>query len=341
MGKKKAALLINLGTPDSTSVEDVRRYLSEFLMDKNVIDLPYPIRYLLVNFIIVPRRAANSAEAYKKIWTEKGSPLLAISTELTSAVQKNVDIPIELAMRYQNPSIRTAIDKFKSMGIEKLLVIPLFPQYAMSTFKSAVESVRKIIKHADQKIEISVHPPFYKDPDFIRALAENTRAYLSEGFDHIVFSYHGLPERHIKKTDPTRSHCLKIPDCCKIPSPAMDFCYRYQCFETTRLLAERLNLPTDKFTVAFQSRIGIDRWLSPATVDILRELAKSGHKKVFVACPSFVADCIETLEEIAIRNREVFIESGGEELKLIPCLNTHPLWVETLSSWIQQFALNQ
>ncbi|MGC8742946.1 MAG: ferrochelatase [Verrucomicrobiia bacterium] len=338
MGKKKAALLINLGTPDSTSVDDVRRYLSEFLMDKYVIDIPYPLRYFLVNFIIVPKRAANSAEAYRKIWTEKGSPLLTISRELTEEVQKNVSIPVELAMRYQKPSIKSAIEKLISMNVEQLLVIPLFPQYAMSTYKSAAMAVQEVVKRGGYKIEVNFQPPFYNEPDYISALVEVAKPFLSKPSDYIIFSYHGLPERHIRKTDPTHSHCLKVPNCCNTPSPARDYCYRYQCLETTRLVAEQLNLSKDKYTVSFQSRLGVDRWLSPSTVDTLKNLAKNGIKKVFVLCPSFVADCIETLEEIAIRDREVFIESGGKELKLIPCLNTNPLWIQTISRWIKKFS---
>lgn len=338
MVKKKAALLINLGTPDSTSVDDVRRYLSEFLMDKYVIDIPYPLRYFLVNFIIVPKRAANSAEAYRKIWTEKGSPLLTISRELADEVQKKVSIPVELAMRYQNPSIKSVIEKLISMNVEHLLVIPLFPQYAMSTYKSAAMAVQEVVKRGGYKIEVNFQPPFYNEPDYISALVEVAKPCLSEPFDHIIFSYHGLPVRHIRKTDPTHSHCLKVPNCCNTPSPARGFCYRYQCLETTRLVTERLNLSEDKYTVSFQSRLGVDRWLSPSTVDTLKNLAKNGIKKVFVLCPSFVADCIETLEEIAIRDREVFIESGGKDLKLIPCLNTNPLWIQTISRWIKKFA---
>lgn len=337
MNPEKAALLINLGTPDSTSIADVRRYLSEFLMDKYVIDLPYPLRYFLVNFIIVPGRAKKSAEAYKKIWTGEGSPLAVISKKLTGEVQKKVNIPVELAMRYQNPSIKNAVEKLNSIRIKKLLVIPLFPQYAMSTFKSAVESVQDCVRTAGYQIEVKIHQPFYNNPMYISALAENTKPHLSDDCEYLIFSYHGLPERHIKKTDPTGSHCLVIPDCCKKPSPAHQFCYKHQCLETTRLLADKLQLPPDKYTISFQSRLGIDRWLRPATVDVLKDLANRGIKRVSVICPSFVTDCIETLEEIAIRNREVFIHYGGKELELIPCLNTHPAWIETISNWIREF----
>jgi len=337
MGVKKAALLINLGSPESPKVKDVRCYLREFLMDPYVIDIPYTLRHCLVNYIIIPIRSSRTAESYKKIRMKDGSPLLVISRSLVDAVQKKVNIPVEIAMRYQNPSILSAINKLNSLNIEEILVVPLFPQYAMATFKSAVESVENYIKSSGFKIKITVHPPFYNDPNYILALTESIKEFLNNPFDHIVFSYHGLPERHIKKTDLTKRHCLKVPNCCNTPSPSHQYCYRHQCFETTRAVVEKLGLPSDKYTIAFQSRFGFDKWLEPATVDILKDLPSHNKKNVLVACPSFVTDCIETLEEIAIRNKELFIAAGGNDLKLIPCLNTNPYWVDTIAGWIKKF----
>ncbi len=337
MGLKKAALLVNLGTPDSPNVDDVRRYLSEFLMDPYVIDVPYVLRYCLINCIILPMRSHKASEAYRKIWSKDGSPLMVISKHLANAVQEKVNIPVELAMRYQNPSIHNAISNLNSLNIEEILVIPLFPQYAMSTFKSAVEAVKNYVKDSGFKIKITVNPPFYNDPNYISALSESVKECLTTSYNHIVFSYHGLPESHIKKTDVTRKHCLKVPNCCNTPSPSHQYCYRHQCFEITRLVVEKIGLPPEQYTVAFQSRFGFNKWLEPATADVLKNLPSRGIKKVLVACPSFVTDCIETLEEIAIRNRELFIESGGEDLKLIPCLNSNSQWVNTIAGWIKRF----
>lgn len=329
---------MNLGTPDSTAVADVRRYLRQFLMDANVIDVPYPIRFAIVHFAILPFRPHRSAEAYRKIWTPEGSPLLVISKQLLNSVRSRCSISVELAMRYGNPSVRTALQNLISANVEEIFLIPLFPQYAMSTYASAVEQVRKVARSIGFKGKIVVNPPFYSQKEYIEALEVLIKEHLEPQFDHIIFSYHGVPVRQIIKTDITKSHCFKRNDCCQTASPAHAYCYRYQCIQTTQLLAKRLNLEENKYTIAFQSRLGSDRWLEPATADVIVQLAKKGVKKVLALCPSFTTDCLETLEEIAMRGKETFIEHGGEELKLIPCLNNAPVWAETVSKWIQHFS---
>lgn len=338
--EKKGVLLINLGTPDSPSVEDVRKYLNEFLMDERVIDAPFIIRYAIVKFFILPKRPESSAEAYRKIWTSEGSPLLVYSKKILEKVKSRVSIPVELAMRYGNPSVESAIKTLASQGIEQLFLIPLFPQYAMSTFESAVKHVEKTIRKTGSGFRLLVKEPFYNDSLYINSLAGRIREFIGDSRDHLIFSYHGLPERHIRKTDPTGRHCLKTPDCCKIESPAHRFCYRHQCFQTTRLVASKLGLNENEYTIAFQSRLGVDKWLEPSTTSILESLPKRGIKRVKVVCPSFITDCIETLEEIGIRARETFLNAGGENLDLIPCLNDYPLWIDAITSWINDFVEN-
>lgn len=337
---KKGVLLINLGTPNSPSVEDVREYLREFLMDPFVIDAPFPIRYAIVHFFILPKRPANSAEAYKKIWTSEGSPLLVYSNRILENLKSRLSIPIALAMRYGNPSVESALHYFTDHKVDHIFVIPLFPQYAMSTFQSAVKHVESTIKKLGLNIQTTIKSPFYNDDMFIAALCQRIAEFTKNSSDHLIFSYHGLPERHIKKTDPTKSHCLQIHNCCETPSLAQKYCYRHQCLQTTKLTVQRLGITSDRYSISFQSRLGMDKWLEPSTTDVLESLAKRGVKNVLITCPSFVTDCIETLEEVAIRATETFISAGGESLKLIPCLNDHHLWIDTISTWIDDFTKN-
>lgn len=338
---KKGVLLVNLGTPDSPSVDDVRKYLREFLMDPRVIDAPFLIRYAIVNFFILPKRPANSAEAYRKIWTSEGSPLLGHSKRILDSVKSRVSIPVALAMRYGNPSVESAIKELVSNGINHVFVIPLFPQYAMSTFESAVNHIEKTIKKLGINIPLTIKEPFYNDSLYINALGERIKEFAKNSFDYVLFSYHGLPERHIRKADPTGQHCLKSPNCCETPSPAHRYCYRHQCLQTTKLVAEKLGLPESKYTTAFQSRLGMDKWLEPSTSVVLEDLPKRGVRNLHVVCPSFITDCIETLEEIGIRGRETFINAGGENFTLIPCLNDYPLWIDAIYAWINGFLKNK
>ena len=336
---KKAVLLVNLGSPDSPSVSDVRRYLREFLMDGRVLDIPWPIRFCVVNFGILPSRPKQSAEAYEKVWTKAGSPLVVISRNVLENVRKRVSIPVELAMRYQNPSIPDAIRTLACGGkkVDQLLLIPLFPHYAMSSFETAVERVREVAARIAPGMKIQVQPPFFEDPDYLDALATSAGDYLSKGFDHLLFSFHGLPERHMRKADPTGCHCLVKPDCCQVPSPARATCYRAQCFATVSGFIQRTAVPKEKYSVSFQSRLGRDPWLKPYTDFVVTELGERGVKRLLVICPAFLSDCLETLEEIGMRARESFLTAGGTDLTLIPCLNESPQWSDVLARMIMQF----
>ena len=332
----KGVLLVNLGSPDSPSVSDVRRYLNEFLMDSRVIDVAWPIRRFVVGMILI-NRPKESAHAYEKVWMKDGSPLVVISKNVLKKLQPSVKMPIELAMRYQNPSIDVALRKLAGQGVDDLLLIPLFPHYAMSSFETAVERVKELARKIAPGMRITVQPPFYKDPGFIAALVSSAEDYLKKGYDYLLFSYHGLPERQIKKSDPTGTHCLAKENCCEVDSPAHATCYRAQCYQTTKAFVENAGIPKEKYSVSFQSRLGKDPWLKPYTDFELERLAKQGVKKLLVICPAFVSDCLETIEEIGIRGRDTFLEAGGKELTRIPCLNEHPLWVETLGGMITRF----
>jgi ferrochelatase len=331
---RKAVLLVNLGSPDSPSVPAVRRYLREFLMDGRVLDAPWPIRFGIVNFAILPKRPHDSAHAYQSIWTDEGSPLVVTSQRVQATLQKGLKIPVELAMRYQNPSIDSAIENLAAQEIDELLLIPLFPHYAMSSYETAVERVKEAVRHIAPWMQVQVQPPYYNLPDYIDALVASAEPHLSQPFDHLLFSYHGLPERHLRKSDPTGCHCLKAPNCCEVPSPAHATCYRAQCFQTTKAFVAKAGVPQGKFSVAFQSRLGRDPWMQPyADVEIER-LAKSGVKRLLVICPAFVSDCLETIEEIGIRGRQTFLDAGGQEFALIPCLNEHPAWLRALERMV-------
>jgi len=339
MQKKRAILLMNLGSPDSTRVKDVKKYLTEFLMDERVIDTAYWKRTLLVKGIIVPFRAPKSAKAYQSIWTDKGSPLIQLTRELQHAVQRNFEEVVEINMRYGNPSTEDVLQQLHVTidGLEEVILFPLYPHYAMSSYETAVQQVKDIHESKSYSSKLVIIKPYYNDATYINALAESIRPYLQQDYDKIIFSYHGVPERHIKKGDITGCHCLKTDNCCFVPSPAQEFCYRHQCFVTTEMVVNSLNIPKDKAEQTFQSRLGRDPWLQPYTAKRLAELPKEGVKKLLVVCPAFVSDCLETLEEIAEEGKHIFEESGGESFTMIPCLNTHPLWVEAITKWIKDY----
>lgn len=333
---QRAVLLVNLGSPDNPDVPSVRRYLNQFLMDPYVIQLPWLMRRLIVSLFVLPSRPKASAEAYQSVWTEDGSPLIALSEKLHDAVQQQVDMPVELAMRYGNPSIEAGLLKLANIeGIKEILFIPLYPHFADSTVTTCIETAKQVIATNQLDISLTIKSPFYREEGYINALVEQTRPYLMEDYDHLLFSYHGLPESHILKRDPSGQHCLKQPDCCTRPHAAHATCYRHQVMATTAAFAEKAQLHPDNYSVAFQSRLGRAKWLGPNTEDQLIELAKNGTKNVLVMCPAFVTDCLETLEEIAIRAEEVFIEAGGRSLTLIPCLNDDPVWVDLLAQWCE------
>jgi ferrochelatase len=336
----KAILLVNLGSPDSTSVRDVRRYLNEFLMDGRVIDLPWLFRRLIVGTILI-NRPKESAYAYEKIWTKDGSPLVATSRNVREKLAARVSVPVELAMRYQNPSIENAIRKLRAQGVRELFLIPLFPHYAMSSYESAVARVEELAEKLAPEMKLVVQPPYFDAPDYIAALAASAKDHLENGYDHLLFSFHGIPERHLKKSDPTGEHCLMVKDCCNVASEAHAFCYRHQCFRTAMEFAKAANVPAGKWSVSFQSRLGKDPWLKPYTDFELVEFPKRGVKKLLVICPAFVSDCLETIEEIGMRGKESFLGAGGKEFALIPCMNEHPLWLSALEKMIGRFLNGQ
>ncbi len=329
-------ILVNLGSPRSPALPDMRRFLGEFLMDGRVLDVPWPLRYCIVHCVILPLRARHAAAAYGKIWTPEGSPLVAISTRLRETLQDRLRLPVELAMRYGEPSILGAIKKLAACAVNRLLLVPMFPHYAMSTYETAVVRVRTIAQQVAPYMQLIVHPPFYIAPQYINALVTVARQHLPDELDHLLFSFHSLPERHLRKTDPTHRHCLVRPDCCTVESQAHATCYKHQCIKTMFAFVQTARLTPEKCSIAFQSRFGPGRWLAPDTTATLRNLARTGAKKVAVICPSFLTDCLETLEEIGIRARAEFIAAGGREFILVPCLNDHPVWVEAMTNMIKQ-----
>ncbi len=341
---KRAVLLANLGSPGSPDEADVRTYLDQFLMDPYVIQLPWILRRLIVSALVLPKRPRASAAAYRSVWMEQGSPLLVLSRRLADALHSHLDMPVAIAMRYGQPDIENQLLALSTQStISEVLYVPLYPHFADSTVRTSVaEALRVVTKH-QLEFELKVLPPFYADPDYISALVAGAQPFIDRAVDeygsldsgktHILFSYHGLPESHLQKADPTGWHCLRSDSCCDTPSPAHATCYRHQVLRTTRCFAEQANLSKEHYTVAYQSRLGRTKWLEPNTQDTLQALAAKGVRKLLVLCPAFVTDCLETLEEIQIRGRKVFTEAGGETLELIPCLNDQPLWVETLAKW--------
>ncbi len=332
----KAVLLVNLGSPDSPSVPDVRRYLNEFLMDGRVIDVAWPVRRLVVGLILI-KRPAESGHAYDKIWTKDGSPLVVTSKHVQAELQKRLSVPVELAMRYQNPSIESAVQKLAASGANDVLLIPLFPHYAMSSYETAVVRVQELAAKLAPGMKITVQPPYYDSPDFIAALVASAADLLKPDYDHLLFSYHGIPERHLRKSDPTGCHCLKVENCCEVASPAHAMCYRAQCFATTRAFVKLAGIPKEKYSVSFQSRLGKDPWLKPYTDYELVRLAQEGKKRMRVICPAFVADCLETIEEIGMRGCADFLAASGKEFTRIPCMNEHSLWIKALEKMANDF----
>jgi protoporphyrin/coproporphyrin ferrochelatase len=334
----KGILLVNLGSPDSPSVGEVRRYLREFLMDPRVLDVNWFLRFFIVNVGILPTRPKQSAHAYQSIWTTEGSPLVVSSQRVREQLQSRLSVPVELAMRYRNPSIEGAVRRLAELGVNETLMIPLFPHYAMSSFETAVLRVQELAAKLAPGMKVTVQPPYYDQPAYIRALVARSSDFLEKGYDHLLFSFHGLPERHIRKSDPTGRHCLASPNCCQGSSPAHATCYRAQCFKTVEAFVRSAGVPGNKYSVAFQSRLGRDPWLKPYTDYELVRLAAEGKKKMLVICPAFVSDCLETLEEIGMRGKETFLEAGGTDFAQIPCLNEHPLWLEALQGMVSAFA---
>lgn len=335
----RAIILMNLGSPDSTKIKDVRNYLTQFLMDERVIDKPYILRNILVKGIIVPFRAPNSARAYSSVWADEGAPLIIFSKALQKEIQTNFEIPVELVMRYGNPSSADVLKKLhkENSALKEIILLPLYPHYAMSSYETAMEDIKQAHQKKNYATHLTIIKPFYNNEDYLYALSESIKPYIENDFDKILFSYHGLPERHIRKTDVTGCHCLNVNDCCHVPSPVHAFCYRHQTIFTTEAVTKTLNIPLQKTEQTFQSRLGRDPWLTPYTAVRLTELPKEGVKKLLIVCPAFVSDCLETLEEMAIQGKEIFLNAGGESFELIPCLNIQPLWVQAITGWLKNF----
>jgi len=346
---KTAVLIINLGTPDSPSVPDVRRYLREFLMDGRVIDVPFWRRFFLVNFVIAPFRAPESSKGYQQLWTAEGSPLKVHGQKLEALLDKELgeDYVVRLAMRYQSPSIKSVLSGFENKGFKRLVIIPLYPQYASSSTGSTIEEVMKVVKKWEIIPEISFVSQFFDHPLFIKSFAEIGKKYISQNvipanvgigrhaqllagirYDHYLFSYHGLPERQILKAS-CGNYC-RLGDCCSVYHSKNQYCYRAQCFETTRLLAQELGIKNEQYTICFQSRLGKDPWIKPYTDEVIKDLAKRGIKRVLVFSPAFVADCLETTVEIGHEYKKLFLDHGGQDWQLVESLNAHPFWIECL-----------
>lgn len=335
---RTGVLLVNLGTPESTEVGDVRRYLAEFLSDPRVVDIPTAARRTLLHGIILRTRPAKSAESYRRIWTDRGSPLLVHGQELASRVQDRFgpEVPVRLAMRYGKPSIRSAVEELAAIPVERLVVLPLFPQYSSAAHGSATEAVMRVASEQWNVPAVHVVPPYYDHPAFVRAQKAVVQPTLEEGRpEHVVISFHGVPERHVRKSDPTGQHCLERADCCDAIGRVNRFCYRAQCYATARALAAELGLEDHRYTVAFQSRLGRTPWIRPYTDEVIEELGGRGLGSIAVLEPSFVADCLETTEEIGIRGRELFSGAGGGELYLAPCLNAAEPWVDAVEELLR------
>ncbi|WP_026750370.1 ferrochelatase [Sediminibacterium sp. C3] len=335
---KKILLLGNLGSPNTPTTEDVRRYLDEFLMDERVIDIPFLLRYILVKGIIVPFRAPKSAKKYKTIWTKAGSPLITITNQLAALVQEKTSMPVYVCMRYANPTPKFSLDAIQREhpDAEEVIFLPLYPHYAMSSYETAVEHVKANHEQGSYSFKLSVIKPYYKDEKYIHALAESIRPFLKEKYDHILFSYHGIPVRHLKKTDSTKKHCITCDNCCNTASEAHEVCYRHQVKVTTELVAQKLGIKENEFSLSFQSRLGSDKWLQPYTAEQLKQFPQKGIKNLLVVSPAFVSDCLETLEEIHVEGKEEFEESGGEHFVTVPCLNTDTLWIEAIDHLIKK-----
>jgi ferrochelatase len=332
---------VNLGTPASPRVRDVRRYLRQFLSDPLVLDMPAPARWALLNLVILPFRPRRSAQAYAKIWTRDGSPLLVHGRALAEALSLHLGEPyvVELAMRYGTPSIPGALARLRAADLARILVLPLFPQYSTAATGSVIDRVERELDRFPETPPVEFLPPFYAEPRFVQAWAALAGPEL-DAFepDFVLMSYHGLPERQVQATDASGAHCLVKPGCCDAIVAANRDCYRAHCFATSRALAAALELPAQGHATSFQSRLGRTPWIRPYTDEELPRLAAAGHRRLAVLCPAFVADCLETLEEIGIRAREQWKELGGEELRLVPSLNASGAWVDAVAQWMRERA---
>jgi len=336
MAKKTTVLLINLGTPKSPNVKDVRNYLFEFLNDARVIDIPWLLRKILVNLIIVPFRSKGSSKIYKQLWTKEGSPLLIYGEKVKQKLQQTLpyNYTVELAMRYQQPSLKSVLEKIQQNMPEQLIVLPMYPQYASSTTGSTFEKVMQLIKSWEVIPEVKFINQFFDHKDYIECIAQNAEKHDLKRFDHFLFSYHGLPIRQINKIHPNKN-CNNCSCDQSFDKDSDYYCYKATCYETSRLLAKRLHIAEENYTVGFQSRLD-KNWLEPFSDKVIEEQAKKGAKNIMVFSPAFVADCLETTIEIGEEYQELFQENGGKELILVESLNDHDLWIKCLKSLIQE-----
>lgn len=339
---RRAVLLLNLGSPDSIAVPDVKRYLREFLNDERVIDRPgQPWRWMLVNWLIVPFRGAKSAHAYSRIWTKEGSPLVVTSQRVRDLVQSRVDIPVAVAMNYGNPTVESALRALLAEGAEEVLLFPQYPHYAMSSWETVVAKVYRVAAEIAPRLRFSSVLPFFGDEDYIEALVASAKPYLSAPYDHLLFSYHGIPVRHLTKADSSHAHCQMTADCCTTCSTAHATCYKAQVTRTTHLFAAKAGLDAAKWSISFQSRLGREPWIKPYTDFEFARLAAEGKKRLVVITPAFVTDCLETLEEIRMTGSESFLRAGGESFTHIPCLNDQLAWVDLLSRRIEAWNMTK
>lgn len=334
---KTGVLIVNLGTPDAASRGAVYRYLKQFLLDRRVIDYSWLARNLLVRGIIAPFRSGKSAKSYQLMWTAEGSPLKLYGERLARNLQLLLgeDYVVELAMRYQQPSIAGAVNDLLRKGIGKLIVFPLFPQYASATIGSVHEEIMRVLSSRENIPELLLINNYYDNSGMIEVFAAQARQFDLTSYDHVIFSYHGLPQRQLMKADPGGTHCLQNKNCCQTIGLHNHFCYSAQCHGTTRAIVKKLQLQEEKYTTTFQSRLGPEKWAQPYTVEVLRALAAGGAKRLLVFSPAFVADCLETLVEIGIEYKELFEQLGGEHLDLVPSLNDDPRWIQTVSDIIR------
>jgi protoporphyrin/coproporphyrin ferrochelatase len=336
---KTGILLVNLGTPDDPSPRSVGKYLKEFLMDPFVIDIPAFFRWILVHLLVVPRRSKASALLYQKVWDQDGSPLLKHTLALEKKMKAALGsaFVVKAAMRYGNPSLPAGIHFLKDAGVERIVVVPLYPQYSLAASESSIQRVKALASGICPKIPLQIIAPFYNEDAYLDAVAEVSLPYVRKRpYDLVLFSFHGLPERQVKKTDPSGKLCLMSDTCCETPAPENQNCYRHHCYVTARRLAEKMRINPLRYVVCFQSRLGRTPWIKPYTDAFYRTFPQRGIRRLLVISPSFVADCLETVEEIQLRGRDEFLRHGGEDLLLVPSLNSHDAWIKGLSELLRK-----
>ena len=333
--KKKGVLLVNLGTPDEPTWNGLRRYLNQFLTDRRVIDLPWLFRNMLFKGIVVPIRSRKVAKLYQELWMEEGSPLKVYGNRVAQGVQEELgdEYQVELAMRYQNPSIESALDRLRNADVSEIIIFPLFPQYASATSGSVFEEVMRIIKKKELIPSLRFINSYYNNDEVIKIFADKAKKHNLEEYDHFVFSFHGVPKRYLKKEN---NYCKCDINCCQSIHKENQFCYSAQCHQTAFLIAKELDIPSEKMTISYQSRFGPEEWIQPYTDKVLEHQLENGNKKILCFSPAFVADCLETTIEIGEEYKEEFIEAGGEQLDLVESLNDDPRWIKAISTMVRE-----